>query len=346
VTLEMAPRRGRSAGPSLGEVLGERFRLRKEIGRGAQGIVFEARDLSLERDVAVKVLRTDAPGQAHARFLREAKLVSQLGHPGIVTIFDAGTTQQGALYYAMELVRGRSLDDIIDTEGALSTNRIGRIVEAVGLAIHYAHDEGLVHRDLKPSNIMLCERGGLLDYVKVLDFGLVRSENQSQDVALTSAASLTGTPLYMSPEAVESPEHITVRNDVYQLGAIAYYMMAERHVFPGDSMVDVLTKHLNDAPEPIEAVRGESVNPELEAIVLQCLEKNPDDRPAHAGELVDMLENCSVPGTWGQREARGWWAFWRENHPDVLDQSISDSSLGSAPSADQIDFKARAKGQR
>jgi serine/threonine protein kinase len=179
----------------------------------------------------------------------------------------------------------------------------------------------------------------VLDFVKVLDFGLVRAESQSQDMALTSAASLTGTPLYMSPESVESPEKISVRSDVYQLGAIAYYLLAGRHVFPGDSLVDVLAKHMSEAPEPLARVRGSAVDPSLEAIVLRCLAKRPEDRPADAGELLELLEQCAVEGAWGQREARGWWAVWRDAHPDDLDAEGTTAS--TMPSAYSIDLKGR-----
>jgi hypothetical protein len=317
-----------------------RYRIERKLGAGGMGTVYLASHALLRRPTAIKVVKVDTVGdEGIKRFEREVQVTSALSHPNTIDIYDYGTTPDGTFYYAMELLRGITITALVESDGPQPERRVVSIMKQAAASLAEAHAAGLIHRDLKPSNIMLCERGGVLDFVKVLDFGLVRSESQSQDMALTSTASLTGTPLYMSPESVESPEKISVRSDVYQLGAIAWYLLAGRHVFPGDSLVDVLSKHIGETPEPLADVRGEPVHPGLEAIVLRCLAKRPEDRPADAGELLELLEACEVEGEWGQREARGWWAIWREAHPEDLDAEGSTAS--TMPSAYSIDLKGR-----
>ena len=317
-----------------------RYKIERKLGAGGMGTVYLASHALLRRPTAIKVVKAeDAGEEGIKRFEREVQVSSALSHPNTIEIYDYGTTPDGTFYYAMELLRGITLGQLIEQDGPQPETRVVSIMLQAAASLAEAHANGLIHRDLKPSNIMICERGGVLDFVKVLDFGLVRAESQSQDMALTSEASLTGTPLYMSPEAVESPEKITVRSDVYQLGAIAYYMLAGRHVFPGDSLVDVLAKHMNDAPEPIASLRGEPVDAALESIVLRCLAKDVEDRPRDAGELVELLEGVQLEGSWGQREARGWWALWHQKHPDA--EATDGASAGSMPSKYQIDLKGR-----
>jgi serine/threonine-protein kinase len=186
---------------------------------------------------------------------------------------------------------------------------------------------------------MLCERGGLLDFVKVLDFGLVKQQHQGQDLALTDVTSLTGTPLYLPPEAVVAPETLDVRADLYQLGAIAYYLLVGQHVFRGDTAYDVLSQHVGVAPEPPSAALGRALSPELE-IVLRCLEKDPASRHANAGELLAALERCRVTGSWGQREAHEWWELWWKTHPPEVE---GPPSTASHPSGYTIDVVERLR---
>jgi serine/threonine-protein kinase len=184
---------------------------------------------------------------------------------------------------------------------------------------------------------MLCERGGLVDFVKVLDFGLVKQEHQRKELALTDATSLTGTPLYLPPEAVQSPEKLDVRADLYQLGAIAYYLLVGRHVFRGVTAFDVLAQHVGAAPEPPSAALGRPVSPDLERLILRCLEKDPGARHANAGELLEALERCQVAGRWGQPEAREWWALWWKNHPPSVEEPPTPSSHPSGYSIDVVE---------
>ena len=165
----------------------------------------------------------------------------------------------------------------MEEDGAQDEARVVHVMKQACGSIVEAHAAGLIHRDLKPANLMLCQRGGLLDFVKVLDFGLVRDEKS--ELALTRADALTGTPLYLSPEALEAPETIDPRSDLYQLGAVAYFLITGRHVFSGESVVDVLGKHLHSAPDLPSSVLGRPVSPDLERIVLSCLEKDRERRP-------------------------------------------------------------------
>ncbi len=201
-----------------------------------------------------------------------------------------------------------------------------------------AHTAGLIHRDLKPSNIMLCTRGGLLDFVKVLDFGLVRARDE--ELELTSTESLTGTPLYLSPEALESPESMDARSDVYQLGAVLYFLLVGRPVFEGQTLVEVLAQILHSAPIPPSEVVGRSLSPDLEKLVLACLAKDPEQRPADAAALLADLEACRAEAAWGQEDARVWWEHWAREHPD-LDRTAGSGSL---PSGWQVDLGGRLRG--
>jgi serine/threonine protein kinase len=196
----------------------------------------------------------------------------------------------------------------------------------------------LIHRDLKPANVMLCEQGGVLDFVKVLDFGLVRTVANEDALALTQMGSLTGTPLYLSPESVERPEDVDQRSDLYQLGGIAYYLLTGRPVFKGESVVEVVGQHLHTAPTPPSKVLGREVTRELEEIILRCLEKKSEDRYDDAFALGEAFARCEV-GEWTQAQARAWWSEYEASQSASGDDG--DPSTGSLPSAIGIDFGDR-----
>jgi hypothetical protein len=315
-----------------------RYRIERRLGRGGMGTVYLASHALLRRPTAIKVLRGDSASPENvARFEREVQVSSSLTHPNTIEIYDFGRAPDGTFYYAMEYVSGVTLGACVETDGPQPEARVLHILRQVCASIAEAHAAGLIHRDLKPSNIMLCERGGLVDFVKVLDFGLVRQEHQRQDLALTDVTSLTGTPLYLPPEAVQSPETLDVRADLYQLGAIAYYLVVGRHVFRGDSAFDVLAQHVGAAPVPPSAALGRPVSADLEKLILRCLEKDPAARHANAGELLASLERCQVAGRWGQAEAREWWARWWESHPPSVEEPPTPSSHPSGYSIDMVE---------
>jgi serine/threonine protein kinase len=272
------------------------------------GVVYRARHAMLRRPTAVKLL---PPGQAgeHAlkRFEREVQLTSILTHPNTVAIYDYGRTPDGVFYYAMEYLEGTNLDDLVRQDGRQPPSRVVHILRQICGSLEEAHGIGLIHRDIKPANVILCERGGSPDVAKVLDFGLVRDLHGPEQVALTSERSIAGTPLYLSPEAIRAPETVDARSDLYAVGAVAYYLLTGQPVFDGGSLVEVCGHHLHTAPEPPSRRAGISIDPGLEACVLQCLEKDAARRPQTARALGDRLAACGV-AAWTEDDARAWWA--------------------------------------
>ncbi len=309
-----------------------RYEIESLIGKGGMGTVYLARHALLRRPTAIKVLNTDRAGkEGLARFEREVQTTSQLCHPNTVEIYDYGSTADGTFYYAMEYLQGETLAEIVRHDGPFSEARTLSILQQVSGSLAEAHEAGLIHRDIKPSNIMLCIRGGVYDFAKVLDFGLVRSAKQTQDAALTDVSTLTGTPLYMSPEAIRDAGSIDVRSDVYQLGLIAYYLLTGRPPFTAESPMDVMLKHASEPPRPPSETLGRPVSPDLEKLVLDCLSKQPDERPENAGALLRRLEQCPVEGSWSQTDAIAWWSHWLERAA-ARRLEADTQSRGSMPS--------------
>jgi serine/threonine-protein kinase len=292
--------------------------LERKLGEGGMGEVYEARHGMMRRPSAIKLLRPDRAGEKSiARFEREVQLTARLTHPNTITIFDYGRTQDGIFYYAMELLDGATLERVVATTGAQPPGRVVRILTMACSALREAHDIGFIHRDIKPANIMLSTRGGEHDVVKVLDFGLVKELDVDPEVKVTGATAITGTPQYMAPESIKNPEAVDARTDIYSLGAVAYYLLAGMDVFDGTTVVEVVSQHLLEAPKPLSS-RGVAVPADLEAVVLACLEKDPNKRPQTALELKHRLEACAVE-PWGSERARAWW----DEHGAKLEQTIA-----------------------
>jgi serine/threonine-protein kinase len=283
------------------------YTLGEKLGEGGMGVVYRASHAMLRRPTAVKLLPAGKAGeQSVARFEREVQLTAGLTHPNTVTIFDFGRTPEGVFYYAMELLDGASLDVLVELDGAQPPERVLHVLDGVAGALVEAHEIGLVHRDLKPANIILCKQGGLFDVPKVVDFGLVKDLG-AVGVSLTGAATLTGTPLYMSPEAITAPDAMDARGDLYALGAVGYFMATRTHVFPGRSPVEVCGHHLHTQPEPPSTRLGRAFPPDLESLLLDCLEKDPSRRPQTAAELQQRVRECRAFGAWDRERARHWW---------------------------------------
>ena len=309
--------------------------LERKIGEGGMGEVYLARHGMMRRPSALKLLRVDRAGEIHLRrFEREVQLTARLTHPNTITLFDYGRTHDGVFYYAMELLDGANLQRVVAVGGAQPAGRVVRILAMACGALTEAHGIGLIHRDIKPANIMLCTQGGQRDVVKLLDFGLVKELEVDREVALTGAGSVTGTPQYMAPEAILNPDTVDVRTDIYALGAVAYFLLAGGEVFGGKSIVEVCGQHIHQAPEPLSA-RGVAVLPELEAIVLACLAKEPDRRPQSAAELLRLLEACAV-APWNSENAQAWW----QRHQPELDSDARQSV--AAPRTIAIDGAPRS----
>jgi serine/threonine protein kinase len=269
------------------------------------GVVYRASHAMLRRPTAIKLL-TDGDDASLARFEREVHLLASLSHPNIVTVHDYGRTADGSFYFAMELLDGMDLETLVAADGPQPAERVIHIVRQVARGLSEAHDVGLVHRDIKPANVFLCRHWGEPDAVKVLDFGLAKN-NADPRMALTGQNVVLGTPLYISPEMLNSGALVDARSDIYSLGAAAYYMLTAQPVFTGSSVVEVCLQHLTSAPVAPSARLGRAVPADLEAIVLRCLAKSTADRYPSAAELERALAACAAAEKWSAAHAQAWW---------------------------------------
>ena len=254
----------------------------EKIGEGGMGAVYRASHAMLKRPTAIKLIAAERAGAtASARFEREVLAASRLSHPNNLAIYDFGRTRGGVFYYAMELLDGEDLARLVEREGAQPVARTLHILAQVTAALAEAHEAGLVHRDVKPANVMLCTRGGVRDFVKVLDFGLVKDVAATPDAAkLTAdAAFAMGTPLYMAPEAIVAPATVAPPADVYALGCIAYFLLTGRPPFDAAAVFEVFAAHVCLPPDPPSLHAPGAVPAELDALVLRCLDKDPSRRP-------------------------------------------------------------------
>jgi hypothetical protein len=294
------------------------YTLGEKLGEGGMGVVYRASHAMLRRPTAIKLLLPERAGKdALTRFEREVQRTAMLTHPNTVTVFDYGRTTDGVFYYAMELLEGASLDEIVEVNGPQPEERVIHLLEQVAASLAEAHDAGLIHRDVKPGNILVVDRGGISDLVKVLDFGLVKDVgfrargSAMSEPELTMADAITGTPLYLAPETLTAPETVDARTDLYALGAVGYWLLTGTHVFGGKSIVEVCAHHLHSIPEPPSTRRGAPVSLDLETVILACLAKRPEDRPASAHVLGERLRACAAAGSWTNARAKQWWAVHR-----------------------------------
>jgi eukaryotic-like serine/threonine-protein kinase len=289
------------------------YTLETMIGAGGMGMVYRASHAMLRRPTAIKLLPPDRAGEASlARFEREVQLTAQLSHPNTVAIYDYGRTPDGVFYYAMEYLDGINLEDLVREHGPQPPGRVAAILDQVCGALAEAHGRGLVHRDIKPANIILTERGGEPDVAKVVDFGLVKPFAAGDPgITLATSTILTGTPLYLSPEAMTTPEAADPRSDLYALGAVGYFLLTGHPVFEGETVFAVLRHHLNTEPTPPSQRTSQTIPPDFEALVLQCLNKRVEDRPASAGALRAALRRCTGLARWTSEDAAAWWRTFR-----------------------------------
>jgi eukaryotic-like serine/threonine-protein kinase len=283
------------------------YTLEDKIGEGGMGVVYRARHALLRRPTAIKLLSPDRAGPHEIRrFEREVQLTSMLTHPNTVAIYDFGHTRDGVFYYAMEHLEGVSLHDLVERDGAQPSGRVVFILAQIASALAEAHAVGLVHRDVKPANVFLCERGGLPDFVKVLDFGLVKQTGQT-DPALSRVDAIAGTPHYMAPESITDPSSVDGRVDLYALGAVGYFLLTASTPFDGNNLVEICSHHLHTKPQPPSTRVSHAVSSKLEHIILACLEKSRDARPPSASRLVELLDACQEECAWDVALARDWW---------------------------------------
>ena len=286
--------------------------LKGELGAGAMGKVYKASHKLMQRPVALKVLSNESSFSSDfLLFEREARMTSKLTHPNTISIYDYGKTEEGILYYAMEYLEGIDLQQIVHLTGPQCSTRVIHIALQVCGSLKEAHEVGLIHRDIKSNNIFLCVRGGIYDYVKVLDFGLVKEMNSLSN-AVPSGNIVQGTPCFISPEAIQTPSKIDPRSDIYSLGITLYHLVTGKYPFKADHVQEVLEMQIDTPPtKPSELVRFQ-IAEDLEEIIMACLEKDPKLRPQNIEELEKRLSNCQDYNLWTEVDAYNWWGINRD----------------------------------
>lgn len=306
------------------------YRLKQRLGVGGMGEVYLAEHLLLRRPCALKLIRPEQAGDPNslARFEREVRVTATLTHPNTIQVFDYGHAEDGTFYYVMEYLPGLSLDQLIKQHGPPPPQRTVHLLRQVCGALREAHAVGLIHRDIKPSNIILCERGGVHDVAKLLDFGLVRAYRGARDADnLTQEGTVVGTPAYMSPEQAAGQDALDARSDIYSVGALAYFLLTGRPPFAGRSSFQMLAAHIYEPPAPLTD-HCPNVPLELQAIVLRCLAKDPAQRFPDAHSLETALAACHEEGQWTQEQAANWWRSQSKQDGESCYSQVSTQPIG------------------
>jgi eukaryotic-like serine/threonine-protein kinase len=299
------------------------YELVEELGHGGMGEVWRAEHQSLIRPAAVKLLRRELTSHLTAaeresvnlRFQREVQATAMLSSPHTVAVFDFGHTSDGTLYYVMELLNGLDVETLVEKYGPQPAERVIYLLRQACESLAEAHKRNLIHRDVKPANIYICAIGLKFDFVKVLDFGLVR--DLSSNLRITNEGAVSGTPAYLAPEAA-THNTFDARGDIYALGCVAYFMLTGQLVFGGETAAAVMAAHIRDKP-PAPSKRTElPIPPELEAIVMACLAKDPAERPQTADELRRRLSEVPLAAPWNQERAEAWWG---SHVPDLVSRA-------------------------
>jgi serine/threonine-protein kinase len=296
-------RRELQAVRSLGQ-----YRLLEKLGEGGMGAVYLAEHQLLKRPCALKLISPDLKNNsiALARFEREVRSAAMLSHPNTIEIYDYGRAADGTFYFVMEYLPGLSLADLVREGGPLSPGRVVYLMRQVCGSLAEAHRMGLVHRDLKPANILVAILGGECDVSKVLDFGLVKLDRPDDGLQLTADYTVSGTPSFMSPEQATGELDIDGRADLYALGAVLYFLLTGKPPFERDNPMKLMIAHVSEPVRPPSEICSD-VPADLEAVVLRCLAKKPDDRYADARELAMALDACGCAADWNSRQAETWW---------------------------------------
>jgi serine/threonine-protein kinase len=290
------------------------YQLREKLGVGGMGEVYLAEHQLLKRPCALKLIKPEAGADpiALARFEREVQSAARLSHPNTIEIYDYGHTDDGTFYYVMEFLPGVSLQDLVDKHGPLPVGRVIFIFRQVCAGLAEAHALGLVHRDLKPANIFVAFRGGEADVAKVLDFGLVKPTRDEGAVELTSDHRVSGTPLYMAPEQATGDRSLDARADIYSMGAMIYFSLTGGPPFKFPTAFEVMMAHARDPVVPPSKLRPE-IPADVEAVVLKCLAKKPQDRYADVKAVGKALAACDSAREWDVEKAEAWWAEVNES---------------------------------
>lgn len=322
------------AGLAGGTVIDNRYTIRRLLGKGGMGSVYVARQHSMDRDVAIKIMHHRADGNQASvqRFFWEVRAARRLQSQHTITVFDFGQTERGSLYLAMELLKGTTLGHRLSLEEMLPVTTVVRYATQICRSLEEAHSHGIIHRDLKPENIFLVQRSGQRAFVKVLDFGVAKFLDPDGGIPLTQTGTVFGTPRYMSPEQANS-EPVDARSDLYSLGILVYEMLTGRVPFAEDNPLEILYKHVHALPLPlIEAAPGLVIDPRIPALVDRLLAKRREDRPASAVEVRAELEACleTLPEEPGE-------AILAEEFDSGLPTPLANAATGTSDTYDALE---------
>jgi serine/threonine protein kinase len=292
------------------------YHLTERLGAGGMGEVWRAEHRTLARPAAIKLVRPDILANTNERdhkeilqrFEREAQMTALMRSPHTIGLYDFGVAANGVVYYVMELLEGLDLVDLIDQYGPIPSERAIHLLRQICDSLGEAHQKGLIHRDIKAANIYLCRYGRSVDFVKVLDFGLVtlRQDRQAESPSTTGAFQVGGTPAYMAPEQAEGGR-LDSRSDLYSLGCVGYWLLTGFRVFECSSALETMAHHVKTTPVPPSQRSELPISPSLEQVILRCLAKDPDRRPQSADELDRLLEDAESEPRWTQERAARWW---------------------------------------
>ena len=302
------------------------YRLIELIGSGGMGEVWRAKHKLLVRPAAIKLIQPEklGPGSGSAgklqrRFEREAQATSSLGSPHAVDLYDFGVTREGVFYYVMELLNGLDMETLVNRFGPIPAGRCIYLVRQACHALTDAHANGLIHRDIKAANLFVCHTGPDFDFTKVLDFGLVKVEQEFEGdlTKLTADGIAAGTPAYMPPETVGGTEKVDERGDIYSLGCVIYWLLTGGTVFHGNTPLETVVKHVQESPDRPSSRSELPISAALDAVVLDCLAKDPNKRPQSTAELNSRLAACTEAENWTPKSAEAW---WKSHLPEMVRQ--------------------------
>ena len=330
------------------------YRLVEKLGQGGMGEVWRAEHQMLARGAAIKLIRPVALGAVegtHARemvkrFEREARATAALRSPHTIEVYDYGVSADGTFHYVMELLEGFSLQTLVERFGPVAPERVVGLLRQACHSLAEAHAAGLVHRDVKPANMFVCQLGLDVDFLKVLDFGLVkrRGPQARGEEALTMAGSFTGTPAFMPPEIALGAEPIDGRADLYALGCVAYWLLTGQRVFESRSGMQMVVDHIRTPPVPPSKRGGPPIPPALEEIVLRCLEKDPAARPASAAVLSLELKALDLEAEWTEERAQAWWRAHPPTGPEKPAAPTLDADDSREVTRSQLDRRPSTLG--
>jgi eukaryotic-like serine/threonine-protein kinase len=293
------------------------YELVERLGSGGMGEVWRAEHRLLARPAAIKLIRPELLGassperrsELYSRFKREAQATSSLRSPHTIELYDFGVADDGAFYYVMELLDGFDLQTLVDQFGPIPVERAVHLLIQACHSLGEAHENGLIHRDIKPANVYVCRYGREVDFVKVLDFGLVKAqiERGGTETDITGAHAVGGTPAFMSPEQVMGDRPIDGRSDIYAVGCVGYWLMTGQLVFAGRTAMETIMQHAQTPAVPPSQRTDLPIPEPVDRVILACLEKNPDHRPATADELANRLRSLAFASAWTPARAGHWW---------------------------------------